>query len=125
VHAEKGVGEIGRIRPRNIREEQNMKWSSYAISALALAAPFLVSAPVQAQQPQHPNILVIMGDDIGQSDISAYTFGLMGYHTPNIDRIVANEGMKFTDYYPEQSCTAGRSSFIDQIIEQLVKPTTD
>ena len=59
-----------------------MKWTSYAIPVLALAAPFLVPAPVQAQQTQRPNILVIMGDDIGQSDISAYTFGLMGYHTP-------------------------------------------
>ena len=58
-----------------------------------------------------PNILVIWGDDIGQSNISAYTFGLMGYQTPNIDR-VGNEGMKFTDYYGEQSCTAGRSSYI-------------
>ena len=54
---------------------------------------------------------MIWGDDIGQSNISAYTFGLMGYQTPNIDRI-ASEGMKFTDYYAEQSCTAGRSSFI-------------
>ena len=58
-----------------------------------------------------PNILVIWGDDIGQSNISAYTMGLVGYRTPNIDR-VANEGMIFTDYYSEQSCTAGRSSFI-------------
>lgn len=58
-----------------------------------------------------PNILVIWGDDIGQSNISAYTMGMMGYQTPNIDR-VANEGMIFTDYYSEQSCTAGRSSFI-------------
>ena len=58
-----------------------------------------------------PNILVIWGDDIGQSNISAYTFGLVGYKTPNIDRI-AKEGMMFTDYYGEQSCTAGRSSFI-------------
>jgi len=58
-----------------------------------------------------PNILVIWGDDIGQSNISAYTMGLMGYRTPNIDRI-ANEGMIFTDYYGEQSCTAGRSSYI-------------
>jgi len=58
-----------------------------------------------------PNILVIWGDDIGQSNISAYTMGLVGYRTPNIDR-VADEGMIFTDYYSEQSCTAGRSSFI-------------
>ncbi|MFW2441100.1 MAG: arylsulfatase [Arenicellales bacterium] len=58
-----------------------------------------------------PNILVIWGDDIGQSNISNYTRGLMGYKTPNIDR-VAEEGIVFTDYYAEQSCTAGRSSFI-------------
>jgi len=58
-----------------------------------------------------PNILFIWGDDIGQSDISTYTHGLMGFQTPNIDRI-AKEGMTFTDYYGEQSCTAGRSSFI-------------
>ena len=58
-----------------------------------------------------PNILVIFGDDIGQTNISAYLFGLLGFETPNIDRI-ANEGMMFTDYYAENSCTAGRSSFI-------------
>ncbi len=58
-----------------------------------------------------PNILIIWGDDIGQSNISAYTMGLVGYRTPNIDR-VAQEGMIFTDYYGEQSCTAGRSTFI-------------
>ena len=60
---------------------------------------------------EKPNILVIWGDDIGQSNISAYTRGMMGYQTPNIDRI-AKEGMMFTDYYGQQSCTAGRSSFI-------------
>src|SRR5690606_5156239 len=60
---------------------------------------------------QKPNILVIWGDDIGQSNLSCYTHGLMGYHTPNIDRI-AKEGVLFTDSYGEQSCTAGRSSFI-------------
>jgi arylsulfatase len=58
-----------------------------------------------------PNILIIWGDDIGQSNLSVFTKGLMGYRTPNIDRI-ANEGMLFTDYYAEQSCTAGRASFI-------------
>jgi arylsulfatase len=68
-----------------------------------------VNANIYAQDK--PNILVIWGDDIGQSNISAYTMGMMGYRTPNIDR-VANEGMIFTDYYSEQSCTAGRSSFI-------------
>jgi arylsulfatase A-like enzyme len=66
---------------------------------------------VHALAAEKPNILVVWGDDIGQSNISAYTHGLMGYRTPNIDRI-ANEGITFTDYYGEQSCTAGRSSFI-------------
>ena len=66
---------------------------------------------MMAQNSDKPNILVIWGDDIGQSNISAYTMGMVGYQTPNIDRI-ADEGMIFTDYYAEQSCTAGRSSFI-------------
>jgi arylsulfatase len=68
---------------------------------------------VQAQpaKTKKPNIVIIWGDDIGQSNISAYTLGLMGYKTPNIDRI-AKEGMMFTDSYAEQSCTAGRASFI-------------
>ena len=60
---------------------------------------------------KQPNIIVIWGDDVGISNLSTYTEGLMGYQTPNIDRI-ANEGIKFTDYYAEQSCTAGRSAFI-------------
>jgi arylsulfatase A-like enzyme len=67
--------------------------------------------PAAALAQDKPNILVIWGDDIGQSNISAYTMGLVGYQTPNIDR-VAKEGMIFTDYYGEQSCTAGRSSYI-------------
>ena len=58
-----------------------------------------------------PNIVIIWGDDIGQTNVSAYSDGLMGYRTPNIDRI-ASEGVRFTDSYAEQSCTAGRSSFI-------------
>ena len=56
-----------------------------------------------------PNILVIFGDDIGMWNLSCYSDGMMGYRTPNIDRL-AKEGMKFTDAYGEQSCTAGRSS---------------
>ena len=62
-------------------------------------------------EDKKPNILVIMGDDIGYWNISAYNRGMMGYHTPNIDRI-ANEGAIFTDYYAQQSCTAGRAAFI-------------
>jgi arylsulfatase A-like enzyme len=63
------------------------------------------------QTPQKPNILVIWGDDIGITNLSCYSDGLMGYRTPNIDRL-AKEGMRFTDAYGEQSCTAGRASFI-------------
>ena len=67
--------------------------------------------PAAAQQQQRPNIVVIWGDDIGQSNVSAYSRGMMGYQTPNIDRL-AGDGIMFTDYYAEQSCTAGRASFL-------------
>jgi arylsulfatase len=79
-------------------------------AALAIVFTGLTAAEAQAQ-PKKPNIVIIWGDDIGQSDISAYSMGVMGFHTPNIDR-VAKEGMIFTDSYAEQSCTAGRASFI-------------
>ncbi|MEM9256872.1 MAG: arylsulfatase [Pseudomonadota bacterium] len=69
-----------------------------------------LSAPL-VQADDKPNILVIWGDDIGYWNISRYSLGMMGYPTPSIDRI-ANEGIIFTDYYGEQSCTAGRSAFI-------------
>ncbi|MBM7061821.1 arylsulfatase [Pseudomonas sp. UL073] len=82
------------------------KW----LPRLALTAAAVFSA-VGAGAADKPNILVIFGDDIGQTNISAYSFGVLGYHTPNIDRI-AKEGMMFTDYYAENSCTAGRSTFI-------------
>lgn len=78
---------------------------------LAILAAAFIGATSSSIAAEKPNILVIWGDDIGQSNISAYTFGLMGYKTPNIDSI-AKEGMMFTDYYGEQSCTAGRSTFI-------------
>ncbi len=78
---------------------------------LALAW-FMVATvlPLSAQQKK-PNILVIMADDVGYWNISAYNRGMMGYRTPNIDRL-AHEGAIFTDYYSQQSCTAGRSAFI-------------
>ena len=85
------------------------KRTMFFCSTLILAV-MLATGMAWAADPK-PNILVVWGDDIGQSNISAYTMGLMGYRTPNIDRI-AKEGMMFTDYYGEQSCTAGRSSFI-------------
>jgi arylsulfatase len=78
---------------------------------LALSEPRQAAASEAQATGKKPNILVIFGDDIGQTNISAYSMGLMGYRTPNIDRI-AKEGMLFTDYYAEQSCTAGRSTFI-------------
>lgn len=89
-----------------------------AAAAMGIAAPSRQAAAqtaAPAAQPaasgKKPNILVIFGDDIGQSQVSAYTMGMMGYRTPNIDRI-AQEGAIFTDAYGQQSCTAGRASFI-------------
>ncbi len=84
---------------------------SSRLLATAVACTVLAAGSAALAQDGPPNILVIWGDDIGQTNISAYTMGLVGYRTPNIDRI-ADEGMIFTDYYGEQSCTAGRSSFI-------------
>ncbi|MGA2227545.1 MAG: arylsulfatase [Syntrophobacteraceae bacterium] len=78
--------------------------------AFVVGALAFIAGPAFAQEKK-PNIVVFWGDDIGQSNISAYSKGMMGYKTPNIDRI-ANEGMIFTDYYAEQSCTAGRAAFI-------------
>jgi len=85
-----------------------MKNRKFVLVVMAVVA---LSMATMAAAQDKPNIVIIWGDDIGQSDISAYTMGLMGFRTPNIDR-VADEGMIFTDYYAEQSCTAGRSAFI-------------
>src|SRR5256886_8772514 len=78
--------------------------------ALVCVLPAIAQSPAPSSAKK-PNILVIFGDDIGQTNVSAYSMGMMGFRTPNIDRI-AKEGMIFTDYYAEQSCTAGRASFI-------------
>ena len=89
-----------------------MKAKKLAGAASAVMASFLLGTSAVAQAPPaKPNILVIMGDDIGLWNISAYNRGMMGYRTPNIDRI-AREGAIFTDYYGQQSCTAGRAAFI-------------
>ena len=85
---------------------RNALLGSFAV----IAAATTISAPVAAQQ-QQPNILIIWGDDIGQFNISAYNMGMMGYRTPNIDSI-AQQGAAFTDWYGQQSCTAGRAAFI-------------
>jgi arylsulfatase A-like enzyme len=84
-----------------------------AMTSGALAqAPKATPAPAPASSTSRkPNILMIMADDIGWFNVSAYNLGVMGYRTPNIDRI-AKEGALFTDWYGEQSCTAGRAAFI-------------
>jgi arylsulfatase len=87
----------------NLRKE----WKMFAFAALVLLV-WTVGPAVAAKKP---NILVIWGDDVGVHNISAYNHGIMGYKTPNIDRI-AKEGAMFTDSYAQQSCTAGRASFI-------------
>jgi arylsulfatase A-like enzyme len=89
--------------------KRHLKKLPVLLLALGLIAPGILSA--QTSGGKKPNILVIFGDDIGIPQISAYTQGLMGYKTPNIDRI-AKEGALFTDSYGQQSCTAGRASFI-------------
>ena len=78
--------------------------------AVIVVTMALVTAPVFGADNK-PNILVIFGDDIGIANISAYSEGLMGYETPNIDRL-AKEGIRFLHYYGEQSCTAGRAAFL-------------
>src|SRR5277367_2319983 len=81
------------------------------IGTLLLIGLFLaLSSSAEAQQKK-PNILIIWGDDIGIFNVSAYNMGMMGYKTPNIDRI-GREGAIFTDWYGQQSCTAGRAAFI-------------
>ena len=77
------------------------------VSALITSLPLVAVA----QEDQKPNIIVIWGDDIGQFNVSAFSRGMMGYQTPNIDRL-ASEGAIFTDWYGQQSCTAGRAAFI-------------
>ena len=84
-------------------------WFSRAWTGLFSLAAILLSSQALAAQP--PNILVIWGDDIGGFNVSAYNMGMMGYKTANIDRI-AKEGALFTDWYGQQSCTAGRAAFI-------------
>ena len=77
-----------------------------AVALMALAIPALAQSSAKK-----PNIIFIMGDDIGWSNIGAYNQGIMSGRTPNLDRL-ASEGMRFTDYYAEASCTAGRANFI-------------
>jgi len=92
--------------------QQHARISRWILRIAVCAGLALAATPASAQPTQtRPNILILFGDDIGMWNVSAYNRGMMGYRTPNIDR-VANEGVAFTDYYGQQSCTAGRASFI-------------
>ena len=82
-----------------------------SLVAVVTLALLMTAGVTRAADPKKPNILIIWGDDIGYWNLSAYNQGMMGYKTPNIDRI-AKEGALFTDWYGQQSCTAGRSCFI-------------
>jgi arylsulfatase A-like enzyme len=95
---------------KGVPEEIGMK-KKLLLTAMTAVAFVVTTATAMAQGEKKPNILVIFGDDIGMTNISAYGHGVIGYQTPNIDRI-AREGALFTDYYGQQSCTAGRAAFI-------------
>ena len=88
-----------------------MKTRLTLISLVLLLLVAIVVPRAAFAQAKKPNILVIWGDDIGLANVSAYSSGVMGYETPNIDRI-GKEGIRFLQYYGEQSCTAGRSAFL-------------
>src|SRR5262249_26474925 len=97
-----------------LSEKQGNRNHAKAMTAVAavLALSFTVGAPAPAVAQQNkPNILAIMGDDIGWFNIGAYHQGIMSGKTPNLDKVAA-QGMRFTDYYAEASCTAGRANFI-------------
>jgi arylsulfatase len=83
----------------------------YGFAALIASIPFWSAVAPAHAQAQKPNIVIIMGDDIGWSNIGVYNQGIMSGRTPNLDQL-ASEGMRFTDYYAEASCTAGRANFI-------------
>src|SRR5689334_8030775 len=97
--------------PSPHRSASQMNFINKSVLPLALAGACLLQVQAIAQTPKPPNILVIMGDDIGMWNIGAYHRGMMAGRTPNLDKI-AQEGMLFTDYYAEASCTAGRANFI-------------
>ncbi|MBX5164918.1 MULTISPECIES: arylsulfatase [unclassified Rhizobium] len=106
--------DLSEHKHHNGMSRRDLLLAGSALTAAALAVP--AASPAQAQtQPapsgSKPNILIIFGDDVGVANISAYSNGLMGYETPNLDSI-ARDGLKFQHYYAEQSCTAGRSAFL-------------
>ena len=115
---------VGTIADRSMADpadgglsRRNILLTGTSLATLSMLGVLAPAGKTQAQrQPsasasRKPNILFIMGDDIGWFNISAYNHGIMGYRTPNIDRI-AKEGAMFTDWYAQQSCTAGRAAFV-------------
>src|SRR6201984_2114330 len=102
-----------RLGQPEVRKQAMSMTRTFCLGLLAsFVAMTAASAPAAAQQQQRPpNILVIMGDDVGWFNIGAYHRGIMAGKTPNLDKL-ASEGMTFTDYYAEASCTAGRANFI-------------
>ena len=105
-----------------------MKWKLAVIgcaAALAVTAlsSILSSALAQAQA-QRPNIVMIMGDDIGWANVGVYNQGIMAGRTPNLDQL-SSQGMRFTDYYAEASCTAGRANFITGLAARHSGRSTD
>ena len=119
MHKDRGNGQSSQSVPQHgagLKRRDLLLRGTSLVAASALAS-VASERPAQAQQQmpappaRRPNILVIFGDDVGITNLSAYSNGLMGYETPNIDRI-AREGIKFQHYYGEQSCTAGRAAFL-------------
>src|SRR5438093_3527286 len=95
-----------------MKQPKLLRCWTWGLGAAALALTIVaLPVPDARAQVKKPNILIIWGDDIGYWNVSAYNQGMMGYKTPNIDRI-AKEGALFTDWYGQQSCTAGRACFI-------------
>src|SRR3974390_2967309 len=108
----RGVRQVcGAIFEKTRKSEVIMNRRSLRLAAVCLLALCALPSAFAQQPKKKPNILVIWGDDVGYWNISAYNQGMMGYHTPNIDRL-AKEGAIFTDFYAQPSCTAGRASFI-------------
>jgi arylsulfatase A-like enzyme len=113
MKSEIGMARVGKQAERKETEMlRSIGMVSWLRTLAACGLLWVVALPAAAQgTAKKPNILVIWGDDIGITNVSAYSDGLMGYETPNIDRI-ANEGLRFLQYYGEQSCTAGRAAFL-------------
>src|SRR5262249_12387181 len=95
----------------NKNQETKMKRFTYTLTILTTVAALMCAVGSSRAQDKKPNILFIMGDDVGWFNIGAYHQGIMSGKTPNLDKL-ASEGVRFTDYYAEASCTAGRANFI-------------